>query len=319
MARPTSAWPKKCTSPFSPTLRVFTLPMSCKSAPQRTSSRGTLCHTTCFVCFQTSLWRHSPSPKPTSACDLGQPDIEQADLEQGVEAHVGLPAGEQAIELVRARTAHARACSTRRRSGCSGPLFRQRSGPPTPHLRPRSARAGQVRTQASAVSRTACSHGFARCSGTSCSPASLAGGATLAGKPRSRQKRFWATFRNREGFDAPARGGCCTLRGHEAPAQRAPNLAFSAVYPAGRAPWRVFVLTVAVDAAHSADPSHVLDLILRAEPGLGRRTPWAAPAKSSPRCWPSPSRSSPSSWSSRRNRYTHRITELFVREPINFW
>ena len=51
--------------------RVFILPMSWSSAPQRTSRRGTDCHTTCFVCFQTSLWRNSPSPKPTIACTSG--------------------------------------------------------------------------------------------------------------------------------------------------------------------------------------------------------------------------------------------------------
>ena len=46
--------------------------MSWKSAAQRTSRRGTDWRTTCFVCFHTSLCRHSPSPKPTIACTSGK-------------------------------------------------------------------------------------------------------------------------------------------------------------------------------------------------------------------------------------------------------
>jgi hypothetical protein len=68
---PTSACPKKCTSPLGSMRRVFTLPMSCSSAAHRTSVRGTACSTTCLVCFHTSLWRHSPSPKPTMAFTSG--------------------------------------------------------------------------------------------------------------------------------------------------------------------------------------------------------------------------------------------------------
>ena len=97
-------------------LRVLTLPMSCSSAPQRTSRRGTACHTTCLVCFQTSLWRHSPSPKPTMRVHLGQPRLEHADLEQRVEALLRVPAEQQAVELV-AQDARARARAARRRPG----------------------------------------------------------------------------------------------------------------------------------------------------------------------------------------------------------
>ena len=72
--------------------------MSCKSAAQRTSRRGTACRTTCFVCFHTSLWRHSPSPKPTSACDLGQDHVERAAGEQRVEPALGIASHHDPIE-----------------------------------------------------------------------------------------------------------------------------------------------------------------------------------------------------------------------------
>ena len=54
--------------------------------------------TTCFVCFQTSLCRHSPSPKPTIALDLGQERVEHAAGEQRVEPLVRVAPHDHAIE-----------------------------------------------------------------------------------------------------------------------------------------------------------------------------------------------------------------------------
>ena len=54
MRAPTSAWPWKWT-PSRVKVRVGTLPMSWRSAAQRTAGRGTACFTTWRVCAQTSL------------------------------------------------------------------------------------------------------------------------------------------------------------------------------------------------------------------------------------------------------------------------
>jgi hypothetical protein len=80
----------------------------------------------------------------------------------------------------------------------------------------------------------------------------------------------------------------------------------------------VFVLTVAVDAAHSANPGHVLDLILEPNPVSAQNTLGSA-GEVVAAVLAIAITVVAIIVELASNRYTHRITELFVREPINFY
>ncbi|MFT3921298.1 MAG: DUF2254 family protein [Myxococcales bacterium] len=80
----------------------------------------------------------------------------------------------------------------------------------------------------------------------------------------------------------------------------------------------VFVLTVWVDAAHSLDPSHVLDLIVEPNPVSAQNTLGSA-GEVVAAVLAIAITVVAIIVELASNRYTHRITELFVREPINFY
>jgi hypothetical protein len=79
----------------------------------------------------------------------------------------------------------------------------------------------------------------------------------------------------------------------------------------------VFVLTVFLDTAHLAHPSHVLDLILEPNPSSAQNTLSSA-GEVVAAVLAIAITVVAIIVELASNRYTHRITELFVREPINF-
>ncbi len=80
----------------------------------------------------------------------------------------------------------------------------------------------------------------------------------------------------------------------------------------------VFVVTVAVDAAHNGDPAHVLALILEPNPASAQNTLGSA-GEVVAAVLAIAITVVAIIVELASNRYTHRITELFVREPINFY
>ncbi|HVZ33991.1 MAG TPA: DUF2254 family protein [Polyangiaceae bacterium] len=79
----------------------------------------------------------------------------------------------------------------------------------------------------------------------------------------------------------------------------------------------VFVLTVLLDAVHYEDPSHVLDLVLEPNPSSAQNTLSSA-GEVVAAVLAIAITVVAIIVELASNRYTHRITELFVREPINF-
>ncbi len=79
----------------------------------------------------------------------------------------------------------------------------------------------------------------------------------------------------------------------------------------------VFVLTVCIDAAHSDNPAHVLDLLVAPNPSSAQNTLSSA-GEVVAAVLAIAITVVAIIVELASNRYTHRITELFVREPINF-